>query len=115
MHQDVIQSDIHSTDTFGYSEVIFALTHLLGFEFAPRIKNFKDQQLYALEPKKLDKENPNLILTEIPEDYPHEVYLYGKKIGRIGRKLGHLNVLNNQHNFNEFSKVLDSIREGYDL
>lgn len=64
---------------------------------------------------KHDKENPNLILTEIPEDYPHEVYLYGKKIGRIGRKLGHLNVLNNQHNFNEFSKVLDSIREGYDL
>lgn len=53
MHQEVIQSDIHSTDTFGYSEVVFALSHLLGFTFAPRIKNFKDQQLYACEPKKL--------------------------------------------------------------
>ena len=62
MHQDVIQSDIHSTDTFGYSEVIFALTHLLGFEFAPRIKNFKDQQLYAFEPKKLYKENGYTLL-----------------------------------------------------
>lgn len=62
MHQDVIQSDIHSTDTFGYSEVIFALTHLLGFEFAPRIKNFKDQQLYAFEPKKLYKDNGYTLL-----------------------------------------------------
>ena len=62
MHQEVIQSDIHSTDTFGYSEVIFALTHLLGFMFAPRIKNFKDQQLYAFEPKKLYRENGYTLL-----------------------------------------------------
>ena len=33
-------------NTHGFSEVIFGLTHLLGFSFAPRIKNFKDQQLY---------------------------------------------------------------------
>lgn len=62
MHQEVIQSDIHSTDTFGYSEVIFALTHLLGFMFAPRIKNFKDQQLYAFEPKKLYRDNGYTLL-----------------------------------------------------
>jgi TnpA family transposase len=62
MHQEVIQSDIHSTDTFGYSEVIFALTHLLGFSFAPRIKNFKDQQLYAFEPKKLYRDNGYTLL-----------------------------------------------------
>jgi len=53
MHNDVIQSDIHSTDTHGYSEVIFALTHLLGFSFAPRIKNFKEQQLYAFQTPKI--------------------------------------------------------------
>lgn len=49
------KSDIHSTDTFGYSEVVFALTHLLKLVFAPRIKNFKEQQLYAFEPRKLYK------------------------------------------------------------
>ncbi len=43
------QSDIHSTDTHGYSEMIFAVTHLLGISFAPRIKKFKDQQLYSFE------------------------------------------------------------------
>lgn len=62
MHQEVIQSDIHSTDTFGYSEVVFALSHLLGFTFAPRIKNFKDQQLYAFEPKKLYRDNGYTLL-----------------------------------------------------
>jgi len=52
MHNDVIQSDIHSTDSHGYSEVIFAVTHLLGFEFAPRIKGLGRQQLYAIKSRK---------------------------------------------------------------
>jgi len=47
MHNDVIQSEIHSTDSDGYSEIIFGLTHLLGISFAPRIKNLKDQNLYS--------------------------------------------------------------------
>jgi len=49
MHNDVVQSDIHSTDTHGYSEMIFAITHLLGISFAPRIKSFKKQHLYSFE------------------------------------------------------------------
>jgi len=52
MHNDVIQSDIHSTDTHGYSEMIFAVTQLLGFEYAPRIKNLKDQHIYSFRNKK---------------------------------------------------------------
>ena len=52
MHNDVVKSTIHSTDTHGFSEVIFGLTHLLGFSFAPRIKNFKDQQLYGVHSPK---------------------------------------------------------------
>lgn len=49
MHNDVVQSDIHSTDTAGYSEIVFCVCHLLGISFAPRIKNFKDQQLYSFD------------------------------------------------------------------
>lgn len=52
MHNDVIKSDIHSTDTHGYSEIIFASTYLLDFEFAPRIKGVGRQQLYAFKPRK---------------------------------------------------------------
>ncbi len=48
---DVVESDMHSTDTHGYSEIIFGLTHFIGVTFAPRIKNFKDQNLYGFENK----------------------------------------------------------------
>ncbi len=49
MRNDVIKSDIHSTDTHGYNEAIFATTHLLGFSYAPRIKNLKKQTLYIFK------------------------------------------------------------------
>ncbi|MBF0560324.1 MAG: Tn3 family transposase, partial [Nitrospirae bacterium] len=49
LHNDVVQSDVHSTDTHGYSESIFAVTHLLGISFAPRIKNFREQNLYDFD------------------------------------------------------------------
>ena len=39
----------HTTDTEGYTEIVFALCFLLGFYFMPRIKNLKDQQLYRVE------------------------------------------------------------------
>lgn len=39
----------HSTDTSGYTEIIFALFDLLGLQFAPRIRDIGDQTLYGLE------------------------------------------------------------------
>jgi TnpA family transposase len=47
LHNDIIKSTIHSTDTHGYTEIVFGLTYLLGITFAPRIQNFKDQFLYS--------------------------------------------------------------------
>jgi TnpA family transposase len=46
MHNDVVKSDIHSTDAFGYSEAIFATSNLVGVAFAPRFKNLKRQRRY---------------------------------------------------------------------
>lgn len=57
MHNDVIKSDIHSTDTHGYSEAIFAITYLLGFSYAPRIKNLKKQTLYIFKSRKQDHQS----------------------------------------------------------
>jgi hypothetical protein len=31
MHNEVVKSDIHSTDPFGYTEAIFTASHLTGF------------------------------------------------------------------------------------
>jgi len=39
----------HTTDTQGYTEIIFALCYLLGFYFMPRIKDLKHQQLYRID------------------------------------------------------------------
>jgi len=61
---DVVKSDIHSTDTHGYSEIIFAITHLLGFTFAPRIKNLQDQRLYSFRKRKMYEEKGYKILPD---------------------------------------------------
>ena len=51
MHNDVAKSDIYSTDTHGYTEAVFGLTHLLGFSFAPNIKGVGKQTLYIFRPR----------------------------------------------------------------
>ena len=39
----------HTTDTSGYTEIVFALFDLLGLTFTPRIKDLSDQQLYRTD------------------------------------------------------------------
>ncbi len=39
----------HTTDTTGYSELVFALFDLLGLLFSPRIRDIGEQQLYRME------------------------------------------------------------------
>lgn len=36
----------HYTDTAGFTDHLFVLTHLLGFRFAPRIRDLADKRLY---------------------------------------------------------------------
>jgi TnpA family transposase len=45
----ILKIRAHTTDTMGYTEIIFALCHLLGYSFMPRIRDLKDQQLYRTE------------------------------------------------------------------
>src|SRR5262249_8601741 len=52
MHNEVVKSDIHSTDAFGFSELVFAVSHLLGFSYAPRFKNLQRQRLYIFKSRK---------------------------------------------------------------
>lgn len=47
LQNDVIKTNIHSTDTHGFSETIFAATYFLDVAFAPRIKNIGKQRIYA--------------------------------------------------------------------
>lgn len=49
LHKNGPSSAQHSTDTHGYSELVFGVMALLGLTYAPRIKNFLRQRLYAFK------------------------------------------------------------------
>ena len=42
----------HTTDTAGYTEIVFALFDLLGLQFSPRIRDLGDQRLFRLDRQK---------------------------------------------------------------
>jgi TnpA family transposase len=63
IHNEVVKSDIHSTDAFGFSELVFAVSHLLGFSSAPRFKNLERQRLYIFRSRK-----GSVILTNCEND-----------------------------------------------
>lgn len=48
----VDKTDIHSTDTHGYREGIFAAAPFMEISYAPRIKNVSKQKIYAFSNKK---------------------------------------------------------------
>nr|WP_242834311.1 transposase [Clostridium pasteurianum] len=66
--------DEHYTDTAGYTDQIFGLSHLLGFHFAPRIRDISELTLYSFNKpsnyskiEKIIKGNINLKI--IKENY----------------------------------------------
>jgi TnpA family transposase len=53
LHHHAHQTDLriaeHYTDTAGATDHAFGLCHLLGYRFAPRIKDLKDRKLYTID------------------------------------------------------------------
>jgi TnpA family transposase len=49
-HEADLNSAVHHTDGGGVSDHVFALAHVLGFRFAPRIPNLAERRLYAFGP-----------------------------------------------------------------
>ena len=46
-HESDQRIEEHYTDTAGFTDHVFGLMHLLGFRFAPRIRDLKDKNLYV--------------------------------------------------------------------
>lgn len=46
-HESDLRIEEHYTDTAGFTDHVFALMHLLGFRFAPRIRDLADTKLYV--------------------------------------------------------------------
>ncbi len=66
LNNEVVKSTIHSTDTHGYTEIVFGVAHLLGFRFAPRIKNVQDQTLFTQMSKRIYQQQDFLIQPNKP-------------------------------------------------
>jgi len=45
-HESDLRVEEHYTDTAGFTDHVFALMHLLGFRFAPRIRDLSETKLY---------------------------------------------------------------------
>lgn len=85
----------HTTDTAGYTELIFALFDLLGLRFSPRIRDLADQRLYRtanihLDPyPKLQAHLSDVIQTaRIADDWDELLRLAGSmKLGWVTASL----------------------------
>jgi TnpA family transposase len=49
-HESDLRIEEHYTDTAGFTDHVFALCHLRGFRFAPRIRDLADKRLYVSDP-----------------------------------------------------------------
>ena len=47
-HESDLRIEEHYTDTAGFTDHVFGLMHLLGFRFAPRIRDLADKRLFIL-------------------------------------------------------------------
>jgi TnpA family transposase len=86
-HESDLRIEEHYTDTNGFTDHVFALMHLLGFRFAPRIRDLGDTKLYV--PGK-------------PTDYPSLTAMIG---GTINEK--HI-----RNHWDEILRLATSIKQG---
>jgi TnpA family transposase len=86
-HESDLRIEEHYTDTAGFTDHVFALMHLLGFRFAPRIRDLRDTKLYILKNG---------------EDYPALCTMIG----------GTLNIKHVRAHWDEILRLVTSIKQG---
>ena len=86
-HESDLTIEEHYTDTAGYTDQVFGLSHLLGFRFAPRLRDISDAKLYTISS---------------PSDFPN---IKGLLRGKINT-----NII--KENFDDVLRLAHSIREG---
>lgn len=108
-HESELQIYGHSTDTAGYTEQMFALTYLLGFNFKPRIKNLEQQQLYAFENIEIDNRKFKKINEKIILENYNEILrmIESIKCGKVKASL----ILNKINSYNRDNGVAKGLKE----
>lgn len=86
-HESDLKIEEHYTDTAGFTDHVFALMHMLGFKFAPRIRDLADKRLFA---------------PIFPKNYPTLSCLIGDK----------LNIKLIETHWDEILRLASSIKQG---
>jgi hypothetical protein len=86
-HESDLMIEEHYTDTAGYTDQVFGLTHLLGFRFAPRLRDLSSSKLYTIGS---------------PKDFSN---IEGLIRGQVNMKLIY-------ENYDDVLRIAHSIREG---
>lgn len=86
-HESDLRIEEHYTDTAGFTDHVFALMHLLGFRFAPRVRDLADKRLYI----------------------HGDIRMYPTLAGLIG---GNVNVQHIRTHWDEILRLAASIRQG---
>ncbi len=73
-HESDLSIEEHYTDTAGYTDQIFGLTHLLGFRFAPRLRDLASSKLYTIGPSRNFTNIESLIRGQINMKLIHDNY-----------------------------------------
>lgn len=83
----------HYTDTGGYSDPLFGLAHLLGFAYAPRMKNVSSRNLFIFKDNILRKNIEGVAFKKIQTDWIKDYYdeilriAYSIKKGHVSGEL----------------------------
>ena len=86
-HESDLSIEEHYTDTAGFTDHLFALMHLLGFRFAPRIRDLADKKIFV---------PPSSV------DYPALSAVIG----------GTINLNHIKNNWDEILRLASSIQQG---
>lgn len=86
-HQSNLQIQEHYTDTAGFTNQVFGMCQLLGFRFAPRIRDLTETRLYTPEP---------------PSSYPMLAHMVNRTIN--------LDLI--RENWDELRRLTVSVRQG---
>ena len=113
-HESEIDIEEHYTDTAGYTDQIFGLCHLLGFSFAPRIRNLPSSSLYKIGDMDIEKSMSKIKLNKIDISAIKENYdevlrvVYSIKKGYVSSSII-LSKLSRVNKHNVIAKALQEI------
>jgi TnpA family transposase len=120
-HESDLRIEEHYTDTAGFTDHVFAMMHLLGFRFAPRIRDLGDTKLYV--PSKISAEKAaDKITVELTGDFINEKIvgketIKGSEAGSTYEALkpmigGTINIKSIRTHWDEILRLATSIKQG---